>query len=230
MKTLKCLLFILFICQSVFSQNLTEEDLYTTYGNSQYVKDIAIMEVVPKNEYNHQLKKTIDFLDREKSEIEKKDSLLVLPCKNGNVTYTDNHVEDESFVEYDYIGQIPFLNVYVVEYVLWESSGFMFVDKTTGEEIETFEEYPYISKDKNFIVIVKQDPYEGSAYMSFYKIKEKEIVQVVSDNFEYWTPYYDKDIFWGEDNSLYIPALHMSVYNSDKEPEEYCQYIKLTLK
>lgn len=216
-------------CMSLAAQQLTNEDLYVTYGNSLYMKSIARMELVTEAEYRSKMKSAVDFLDTEKNVIKKNNNQLVLPCKKGKIKYTDNLKEDETYAKYEYIGQIDFLNVYMLEFVYWEASGYIFVNRTTGEEIESFEDYPYISADKKNIVCVKRDPYELSANILIYKIKSGELSIAVSDNFEYWIPFYDKPLFWSDDNCMYIPAIHIKDFDVNKDMNKICQYIKLNI-
>lgn len=219
----------LFFFITLSAQKLTNDDLYITYGNSLYVKSIANMQLVTEKEYNEQLKHKVNFLNT-KSIILKKQGKLTLPCSNEkSVTYADNMSENENHAEYKYIGQIDFLNVYVISYTFWESSGYLFVDKSNGEELDSFEEFPHIAKDRTNMVVLKQDPYEMSANIAFYKIEDREFTPVVSDNFEYWVPYSEKPIFWSNNNSLYIPAIHVDAYNSGKELAPLCQYIKVSI-
>ncbi|MDH6354403.1 hypothetical protein M2132_000731 [Dysgonomonas sp. PH5-45] len=230
MKKLYLLFFVAFFVFSAKAQRLTNDNIYTTYGNSSYIKNIAKMELVTESEYSKQIKTPVNYLKQVPVENYKNGIVLSLPCKDKVVRYVDDLVEGESYAQYRCIGMIEFLNVYLVEYVQWEASGYLMVDMTTGEEVFNFEEYPYISKDQNVIVTIKQDPYEVSANIAFYTIKDRVISEVVSDNFEYWVPYYKKAIFWGKNNNLYIPAVHINAYDSDKDLTQNCQYIKISIK
>lgn len=224
---------LLFLCflglSSVSAQLLTVDDLYKTYGNSDYIKGIAKMELVSQDEYDKQIKKRVKYLNTQNIGTRKKNGVLTLKCSSGDIKYKEILTEDETHAEYNYKGFIDFLDAYMIEYVYWETSGFMLIDRKTGEELDSFEEYPYISKDKSNIVVVRQDPYEMSANLAVFELKGNEIKPIVSDNFELWVPYFEKSMFWADNNSMYIPVIHINAYAANTDLKKACQYIKLSI-
>ena len=225
------LLLSVFCSLSLSAQRLTTDDLYAVYGDSDYMKSIIKMDLVSKSDFETQKKDASNYINKSKAKSYKKGNILTLPLTNGGeATYTDHKTDDITYQEYEYFGQIDFLDVYMIEYVYSESSGFMFISKADGSEIESFEEYPFISKDKRYIVTIKPDAYEHTAQIAIYKIENKRISLITIDNFEKWTPLYEEQIFWsGRDNSLYIPALHIDLHKLTKDMSNHSQYIRLSI-
>jgi hypothetical protein len=83
---------------------------------------------------------------------------LKLPIKAGLKTFIDKSPLDEAKQEYSYLGQILFLNVYLIEGLYWENVDYKFISKLNGKEIQSFSGFPYISPDKKYIITIKCGP------------------------------------------------------------------------
>jgi len=193
-----------------------------------YLKGYLDLQLISKSEYEDKKATAINYLDEDTATIKKKDYVIKLPCRKTIVRYTDDTTSGDSYTVYNYIGQLPLINKYVVkgEYDGIESGDFNLVDKTTGEATSIVS-YPYVSNDKKYVVCVTQDVDNMTANFGLYKISETGIKTILNVNFEYWMPTDDeKAMFFASDGCLYVPVRYATIAN---EKNAYFQYLKITI-
>ena len=195
-----------------------------------YLKGDVDLTLVDKSEYDAQKLTAVDYLAEDTTTIKKKKGVISLPYQKGVKLYTDNASEDESdnYTEYTYIGQIPFLNKYVLYGQYWESHDYNLIDKKTGIVTAVFSDYPYISYDKRYIISILGDVYTDTAELALCKINGLAITNVISANFKNWVPVVSdkKAMFWGTNGCFYVPVAQSSVYN---EKNVDFQYLKISI-
>jgi hypothetical protein len=195
-----------------------------------YLKGGVDLTLVDKSEYDAQKLTAVNYLVEDTTTIKKKMGVISLPYQKGFKRYTDNASKDESdnYTKYTYIGQISFLNKYVLYGQYWESHDYNLIDKKTGIIAATFSDYPYISSDKKYIISILGNVYTDTAELAICKINESAITDIISANFKNWVPVIsDKNaMFWGTNGCFYVPVAQSRVYN---EKNVDFQYLKISI-
>ena len=144
-------------------------------------------ELSTKDEFNQLKNKQKTIVN--KSENCKKNSTYSFPILNGGFkTYKDNtNVDDDTWLENNYLGECKSPNVYVLDIHYYEESDFVLINKENGIEFSAFDFSPMgesdksldlkISPDSKTIVLGREDGYETSAisFVHFEKGKNKVI-------------------------------------------------------
>jgi hypothetical protein len=225
---------------------LTEENFavlssLTVGGETIYFSEIETLtsyfqlSFIEQSEFISKSKHPINYIVRDTNKIIKRNGVIELKCEHTIRKITDFNPDstgnDEAIQTFEYIGQIPFLNVYVVLGIYWEEYDYKFIDKTTGEEIASFIELPLISADKKQLICIAANPYEMTANVSYYNINNKQIQPVASMSFTNWMPAdYSSQVFWLEDGSFYVGVNSISnFWNKTGDTNPATQYIRFTI-
>ncbi|MEO5911568.1 MAG: SH3 domain-containing protein [Pelobium sp.] len=214
----------------ITSLNINEKSAFFEKGKP--LKAHLKLELVEQSVFENQKSKTIDFLLADTNAIIKKNGILTLPTVNKPVILKDNPTDNDDSQEYNYLGQVPFLNQYLVEGSYYESLDFRFFDKTSGKETQAFGEYPYISANQKNIICIYGNAYESTSDLELYTIENQQIKLVMTASFSKWFPTAEKfnDIFWGSDGNLYLEVIHIQAMwgeTSDEKPKK--QYLRIKL-
>ena len=198
---------------------LNYKDLITT-EDKKPLKKINIR-FVTKDEYLAQKANAVDFdFINTTNTIKKVKGKLRLPCqecKNKYITYIDSLAPkyDDNRIEHTYIGEIPFLNQYLISTTYYEGWDYTLIDKTTGKKF-TLADYPYITPNRQYFMTLLYDPWQNITEFSLYSIDEtNKIKQVFSITFTQWALVLDEkdreQVFMGSDGSLYAKVINVSV-------------------
>ena len=208
----------------------TEKELLETMGDTSDTKALGkyfTIAKISKQEYLQALKHRYYFLTNDNLRIEKQDGVIELPCKNKTITFEDTEASEEfgDAERYDYLGEMPDLNQYVVRYTVYRAQETLFIDKQTGNQTK-MEGEPLLSPDRNYVIGTYSDVL--GTFLMFYKVKQansftlKELI-IVSP--QYWTiDYNEKEaIFFSKNNYLYISITFKENYNQR-------EYIKIGIR
>jgi hypothetical protein len=204
-------------------------------GESQIgVSDYFSLSEISWSDFEIGQKNATNFLIRDTSKIKKKNGVIQLICKNGVKKYID-HIPnsndyDENIQTYEYVGSIPILNTYVILGIYWEEFEYILIDKTTGEEIASFNEIPYISPDKTHIISITSSPYGMNSELSYYSITDMKIKPIVTMQFTNWMAAdYSSYLYWGNDGSFYVGVNSIAnFWDKNGETNLPKQFIKFT--
>lgn len=190
--------------------------------------DYLKIDLIDQKTFENKKNSSVNFLVADTNEIKKTKGIIELKCTNKIKRLIDKPNAEENRVEYEYIGQINFLNKYLVQGSYYESSDYNFFDKTTGELSQSFGEYPVISPDQKNIICIYANPYEDTGDLELYAINNGKIDQILGVSFNHWMP--GKDIFWGSDNYLYLTATPTaSFWREDGNLNDKFQYLRIKL-
>ena len=209
------------------SINGTEMDL----GSDSLLKKYLKIERVSKSNFTAKQKTSVNFINTDSTGIKKKNGVLKLRIKGGFKTFIDKSPFDETKQEFTYLGQISFLNVYLIGGLYWEDLDYKFISNQNGKEVQSFSGFPYLSHDKKYIISIYTDPYDTDADLELYKIingKPKNIIRV---SFKNWMPAVDKvNMFWSSDGNFYIPILSPEEFwKSDGNLNDKYDYIRISV-
>jgi hypothetical protein len=176
--------------------------------NDTILKNYLHIEPVTKAEFLSNQKTAINFVVVDSPGIKKKKGRISLPIKSGTRVFIDKSHTEENRQEYSYLGEISFLNVYVIGCNYSESADYKFISKLNGAELQNFSAFPYISPNKQHIIAIYTDPYETDADLEFYQIVNGKPENIIRASFKNWMPASEKvNMFWGSDGNLYVPVL-----------------------
>ena len=208
----------------------TEKELLETMGDTSDTKDFGkyfTIAKISKQEYLQALKHRYYFLTNDNLRIEKQNGVIELPCKNKTVTFEDTEQsENDGDAEiYDYLGEIPDLNQYVVRYTVYRAQEILFIDKQTGNQTKMAGE-PLLSPDRNYVIGTYSDVL--GTFLMFYKVKQAKsftLKELITVSPQYWTiDYSEKEaIFFSKNNYLYISITFKENYNQR-------EYIKIGIR
>lgn len=195
------------------------------------LEDYLTINLIDQNFFDSKKSSAVNFLTSDTTLIKRRDGILELPCSNLVKKYIDKPNAEESMEVFNYIGQFEFLNHYLINGSYYESSAYILVDKTSGEETQRLGEYPLISSDRKHIVCIYANPYETTADLELYGTNGKQIESVMSASFDNWMPTGEPgNMFWSTDGSLYLSVKHVSAFlNQDKTSDIKSQYLRLRI-
>jgi hypothetical protein len=209
---------------------VNEDENDQTVNRLTHTVDVSL---VDKQDYDAAKSLTTDYLVQDTLSITKKKGVIELPYGNKIKRYVDKpDAEDETKV-FTYVGNIPFLNKYVLSGTYYESSDYKLIDKETGEETASLNEMPNISKDKKYLIAVSADSYGPDGLLELYSISNTKLKIILTANFKDWMPAGEGNIvFWGNDDSFYVQVLHTKAFwkaDGNLNDKNY-QYLKIKIK
>ncbi|MFD2968562.1 SH3 domain-containing protein [Sphingobacterium bambusae] len=189
------------------------------------------LELIDKGLFDSKKGSSVNFLLQDTLAHQKKNGVLELPAQSKTVRYADraNAEEDEQY--FQYLGQVEFLNQFLINGQYWESLNYRFIDKTSGEETQVFGEYPHISADKKHIICIYANPYDMTADLELYSISGNKINRLMAASFKNWMPNGEQtDMFWAADGYLYTAVNHVNAFwKADGSLNDAFQYVRIKL-
>ena len=142
---------------------------------------------------------------------------LILANDTLNIKDIDHPDAEENRQVYNYLGEIPKLNSYVISGQYWESEDVTFYDKNTGNIIATFETLPEFSPNNEFLIGLNFNPYSGFGFVQFARINDSKLDAINNLAFLNWAITDTPNIVWISNNSFLaflIPATQSSSFAS----------------
>ena len=209
--------------------SLTVDEETKEFHTGQRLTKYITLELIEKGLFLSKKSTAISLILEDTTAIKKIKGVIELPVLKGIKRYIDKPEAEEGREEYTYLGQIEFLNKYLVSGSYWESWDYKLIDKTTGLESQSLGDYPICSPDKKFIICISANPYSTTGDLELYSIKDKQVTAVMSASFKNWMPVESEDRgFWSNDGYLYIPAQHVNAYwNSSGNLNTDSQYVRI---
>jgi len=218
------------VIQLLSKHELSENDLYTDYDGGNQLADYFLIELIDEDIYDKNKSLAINMMSRDTSLISTEEGILILPYKKGKVELMDNPEDGDDFRKYTYIGEISYLDAYLIRGLYWEDWDYFLIGKNSGERIQTFINMPYLSADGKYIVSLDFDSIEGVAFIELYEVTDdKQVEPVIGMYTKKWIPINTTtSIYWGNDNYLYVPVVHNKDYwAAEGNYKGIDQYIRL---
>ncbi|MDY4790792.1 MAG: hypothetical protein SO179_09535 [Bacteroidales bacterium] len=223
-------------CQDQSSKRLTQNDLltisyYDTTSNEQINGDTLSnyinVEFISEEEFNNHKIKEENYFVRDTLSVFKDKGVISLNCSSTTVKYIDIDEDGESFnySQYEYFGQIPFINKYVVLGYFYEWFNCFLIDKDSGKEIVLFDT-PLISPNKKHIISFSYNPYDYITDFQLFSITGNDINLITELHFSRWKTTEKDNYFWGKDNSYYLEVTH----SENNEDIKDISYIRISIK
>ena len=198
-------------------------------SKKEYLKGHFDLKLINKAEYDAAKTTSINYLITDSAAIKKGKDEFQLPCENGLKSIKDDTLGEEGGTQYYYVGQIPFLNSYLItsENAATETGEYDFIDKKTGSYTTSFSAFPHISVDKKYTMGIMPDAEGESTFVELYRINGANIKQLFNVTFSYWMPPTDENtMFWGSNGCFYLPVAYYNLYG---QKDAYFQYLKITI-
>lgn len=207
---------------------------YEYYSDTVRLSELIQIELVNKQMYISQKEKSYNFISKDSSNVRKEKGEIELICLDTVVKFIDkpNMETEESY--FSYIGYIDTLDMFLIAGSYWEYSDFKMVNKVNGK-ISTFRGYPNLSIDLKYVISIAVDPYDQSTDFELFEINanpiKKSFELILKVGFANWMPTYDNgNIFFGQDNCLYVPVNHSESYwDKNGNINENYEYIKIKI-
>lgn len=211
--------------------SLTSNQKTENFETGKELNDFLKIELIDKQLFDSKRNSEVNFLLADTTEIKKKNGVIELKCQTKIKQYIDKPDAETEMQIFQYVGQFKFLNKYVIGGAYWEGLDYKFIDKSSGEETQTFGEFPIISADKKNIICIYTNPYETTADLELYSIDGKQIKHTMSASFKNWMPTVKPgEIFWSTDSFLYLTVNHVnSFWKQDGNLNDKCQYIRIKI-
>ena len=209
--------------------SLTINQKTENFKTGKEFKGFLKIELIDKQLFDSMRSSSINFLIADTAEVKKKEGIIELKCQAKVKKYIDKQDSEESMQAFKYVGQFHFLNKYLIGSSYYEGLDYKFIDKISGEETQTFGEYPTISADKKHIICIYANAYETTADLELYTIGDKQINHTMSARFKNWMPKVEpSEMFWSTDGYLYLAVNHVnSFWKADGSLNDRCQYIRI---
>lgn len=211
--------------------SLTANQKTENFETGKEMKGFLGIELIDKQLFGSKRSSSVNYLLADTTEIKKRKGIIELRCQTKVKKYIDKPDAEESKKVFKYVGQYEFLNKYLIGTSYYEGIDYRFIDKTSGEETQIFEDYPNISADKKYIICIYTNPYETTADLELYSIDETQIKDTMSASFKNWMPTVEPgEMFWNNDGYLYLTVNHVkSFWKQDGRLNDKCQYIRIKI-
>ncbi len=209
-------------------------DYYAENKQKRVSEDTLAFELITENEYLKQKAASVSLLVCDTLAITKNDGVIILPCVENTVTLTDIDSDGDSSRSYYYIGHMPYLNVYLIRAVYYESGDYFFIDRNSGKKTASFADFPVVSPDGIYVADIWGNVYEDSTQFGISKLNEDGTAEtLIYCVFTKWMPfnsayYKEIDYFWGNDNNLYV-KIQAALLAAQVYEDYAAQYIKVKI-
>lgn len=233
--------------------HVNESDLYVysdwVDGSNKEIRvsdDTLSFKLINKELFYEKKKTSSDHILYDTLNIVKKNGVISLPCKEKTVKLEDIDTDGDNMAMYKYLGQMPDFNAYLIYGLYFESFNYFLIDKTTGENIGSFGDFPALSPDKKLIVSIWGNIYDDVSEVGIYKTEKEDTSENDTDSeetgkfpivcsyiFTKWLPLhvaygYETDYFWGNDGYLYV-RIQTAELSGQTLKEESRQYMRVKI-
>jgi len=222
---------------SLLPSDLTAITFLTIDGKNKEISkderlnDYIKIELIDKSLFESKKETSVSYLVRDTTAITKKNGITELKTPNKTKTFKDHPTDEDSREIFNYIGQVPVLNQYLVQGNYYEGYDFQFIDKTTGADTQTFSDLPYVSPDKKHIIAIYGNPYESTADLELYSVNGSKIKNIIVASFKNWMPSFEpSEMFWSNDGHLYLTVNHAkATWQENGQLSSPSQYIRIRI-
>lgn len=207
------------IVQGFYSSN--SKVFFWESGKEISVDSLLKFEIISKQSFDQLKTKNINYINRDTTHFYRvKDTLFV-----GNHKFVDDNIDNDGYIKHKYIGEIDFLNNYVVFRNLWENADYILIDKSSGniesennKLIKLAQEQgvnrlglPRISINKKNMITLESSIYTRKAELNIFEIVNNSNLRLKrSLLFKTWSPKED-EIYWISDNEFIVNSSPINV-------------------
>ena len=203
-----------------------------TYIKPQPLQEFLRFELAYKAEYLSNKANKVEHLLKDSTGVKVKGTQLTLQFASKQRTYVSEPEKEEYGVDYEYIGQIPAINKYVIRAIYWEDWEHILIDRTSGEESIRPHEFPHLSPDGKYIIVFEDDEFKDYTEVELYSVNENTIEPIVNLAFANWSLPEEPENsgFWGKDGYFYISVIHRNYFDVyGNEIKDKVQYMRIKI-
>lgn len=193
---------------------LTAKDLYLANDNA-HIKGKLKINLISKDEFEKSKEEKDKFIVLQNSLVTQKDSVLFVSTGNGQKKkYVSSPNAEESMKVYSYVGHSDLLNAFLLSIGYYEGGEYMLYSSESGEEIISFNDYPYISPDGRYAISLYTNPYDQTADFQLYRISDsKSVKKELEASFSKWMAALEpQEIYWQNANTIVVKVLHAQAF------------------
>ncbi|MBA9079908.1 SH3 domain-containing protein [Rufibacter quisquiliarum] len=166
---------------------LTDKDLYLT-SDDVPIRGRLRISLIGKDEFGKPKEGNDKFIVPLDSLVSEEDSVLVVSTGNGQKKkFVSSPNAEEDRKNYSYVGHSELLSAFLLAIEYYEDGEFKLYGSGSGEEIISFNDYPFISPDGRHAVSLYTNPYDYTTDFQLYRINDnKSIKKVLEASFGKW--------------------------------------------
>ncbi len=214
-----------------YQKNDATNEKYSAYYNSKVMKIDSLLAITISNKEEYKsYKKQQPKIVYDKN-IKRGEASLTLPIKNEPYIKVFKDHNGEYHIQYEYTGEIPILDAYIVEHIDPDFLVSTLVSKTTGTELITLGARPHISPNQDIIITVSPNSYENNSLMEIGRIKNGIVEILYTFSFPHWYVNYKTEVRWVNNNTFIIEAtspVHTTIFYENNT--EKIEYLKINIK
>ena len=193
------------------------------------LEDYLDLALIDKATFDQQKKESVRFFHADSTRFQQRSGTLWLPTTQGDgISLHDRITDGDDQVEYGYLGHIDILDAFVVSGSFYEMYRVFLFNRTTGEQMGAFDEFPHLSADKNYILTLAANPYETTGDLALYRVEGTSIQLLFTIGFTHWMPESGDRGFWGKDGNFYTPVNHKDVFWKENGMlNDHFQYLRI---
>lgn len=163
--------------------------------------------------------------------VSQKGDSLIFTCANSKAAYLiSNHVEDDpdNYSAYTFIQDMPKINQWLIMASYYESYGYIFIDKTSGDSTMLYG-MPVVSPDNKFILTFNQDLEAGFTYNGFqlFEMNGSKLLAVGTKELISWGP---DNVKWKNSNTLLVQQSLIKPDSSNGGQQLVTEYVQIKMK
>ena len=132
---------------------------------------------------------------------------------------------------YELFDHNAFENAYLIFHSFFEDSNFILLDKTTGDTLSWFADYPFVSPNKKRVVSITT-PFsygDGESVLELTTMNKNNFHLIIDASFINWNTPNDKYIYWLSDDEFILKVKEVEHSFSDEKNVPYF-YLKFNIK
>jgi len=194
------------LTQDEYSDNLTASNVYDNYAKLN-AKEYLNIELISSEDYDSLIALPPVYITHDSAKITLKDTVLNINlATEQDIQFVSTPYADELLVQYEYLGHINSLNLFILAAHYWESQDYKFYSTENGAEMYQMGSYPHFSPNANKTIGIYANPYESLSEVVLTEIKNKSFKQIWHVEFTNWifADYEKNNFFWINENSFII--------------------------
>lgn len=220
------------LTQADYPDTLTTTNVYDNYAKLN-AKNYLNIDIISRVHYDSLISHSPEYITNDSAKITLKDTILNIKLDNEQyIQFVSTPYADELMVQYEYLGHINSLNLFMLALHYWESQDYKFYSTENGVEIYQMGSYPHFSPNGSKTIGIYANPYESLSEVVLTEIKNNGFKQIWNIEFTNWMfADYEKDNFiWIDEYSFIIKVIQTKQFwNTQLPDKEKIDYLKVSL-
>lgn len=172
-----------------------------------------------------------DRIRKNASAISRSGDSLIFKCSNSKAAYLINNNDGDdvdNYAVYTFIQDMPKINQWLVMASYYESYGYVFIDKTSGDSTMLYG-MPVVSPDNTYILTFNQDIEAGFTYNGFqlFEMNGSKPIAVGEKELIHWGP---DNVKWKNSTTLLVQQSTIKPDSSNSGQQLVTEYVQIRMK